>query len=257
MRDNQYLRVERTGPTAKIRLVDLPRRNAISTEMIDALADIAAGLRRDSSIRSVILCGHSEFFCAGADKKSIRNRTYNKLPLPERAVLLRRAAEMIRAWETVPQVTIAAIEGYAVGAGVTLSLACDFRVCGKSTYFYGPEVDLGFNFGLNTVPRLNSLIGPAKTKAFIMFCEKWYSQELLSLGLVDHVSNDNGAEAHAEMLANTINKKPQAAIYYTKLAVNAASTALTDVASFADVDQILLCIREMDSDREVTDVPNT
>jgi len=247
MRNNQLIEIERDGQTMKVRLTDQPRRNALSSEMFDALSELASKLRTDTATTSVILCGHPQFFSAGADKNDIASRAYNKVRLPDRLMLMRRAAEAIRAWETVPQVTIAAIEGYAVGAGVTLALACDFRVSGQGAYFYGPEVDLGFGFGLNTVPRLVTLIGPAKAKAFIMFCEKWYAKKLLTLGLVDHVVADGAAEAHAAQMAQTINRKPQAAIYYTKLMVNAAANALHELASFADSDQILLCIKEMEA----------
>ncbi|MGK3850863.1 enoyl-CoA hydratase/isomerase family protein, partial [Enterococcus faecium] len=64
----------------------------------------------------------------------------------------------------MPQITIAAIEGTAVGASAALALACDWRVAAKNAAFYLPEAKVGLNMGWGAIPRLTSLIGPARTK---------------------------------------------------------------------------------------------
>ena len=79
---------------------------------------------------------------------------------------------LCKAWETMPAITIAAMEKLAVGAGVAIALACDWRVLARDAYLYVPEVKIGLNLQWGALPRLITLVGPARAKRITIMCEK-------------------------------------------------------------------------------------
>jgi enoyl-CoA hydratase/carnithine racemase len=129
---------------------------------------------------------------------------------------------------------------------VALAVACDFRVVGKSAVLRLPEIPLGMNMSWHAVPRLVSLIGPARTKRFVMFGEKIGAQQSLAWGLADEVAPDGEALAAARRWAEKIAKLPPNAVRMTKHSVNAAANALHHAASFMDLDQYLLAASSED-----------
>ena len=88
----------------------------------------------------------------------------------------------------MPQITIAAIEGLAVGAGVALAIACDWRVIARDAYLYVPEVRIGLNLQWGALPRLVSLVGPARAKRITILCERMGADQAASWGLVEEVA---------------------------------------------------------------------
>src|SRR3546814_1727011 len=94
---------------------------------------------------------------------------------------------MCRAWEDMPQLTIAATEGLNVGGGIALTLACDWRVMAESAYLYVPEVQIGIPLGWQTIPRLVNLVGPARAKQIVLLGEKMSAAKAQEWGIVDFV----------------------------------------------------------------------
>jgi enoyl-CoA hydratase len=103
-----------------------------------------------------------------------------------------------------------------------------------------PEIGLGMNMSWHAVPRLVSLIGPARAKRFIIFGEALGAQDMLTAGLADHVSADGSATAAARRWARKIATLPPNAVRMTKHSVNAATDVLHPVSSFMDLDQYAL-----------------
>ena len=109
----------------------------------------------------------------------------------------------------MPQITIAAMEKLAVGAGVAIALACDWRVLGRSAYLYVPEVKIGLNLQWGALPRLITLVGPARAKRITIMCEKMPASQALEWGLVDELAEDGhcpcsearGGDVHGAELA--------------------------------------------------------
>lgn len=244
--DFKLLATEMRGAVMMVTLRRAENRNALNPELMREMADLAIELRRGADVAAVIVTGEGKAFSAGADIKDPR------LFSPDTSIDSRRLAtigpEMVRAWETLPQVTIAAIEGYAIGGGLALAMACDFRVAGRSSFVSVPEVDLGAIYGMHSIPRLVAAIGPARTKRMVMFAERISAETCADWGLIDELTEDGGALARANEMAETLAAKPRLAIEMNKRAINAVAMAFSEIASHADMDQLLAASGSKKSD---------
>ena len=202
------------------------------------LTDVAKTLREQDDVRVVILHGVDGCFSAGADKNETRF-------FPEKIIPshFRRSAnmgfEMVSLWNALPQVTIAAIEGPAVGGGLSLAMACDMRIMGTSAFAFVPEVDLNVVYGWRSVPRLISLIGPSRTKRLILLTEKVSAARCYEWGLADEVVPDGQVMLLAQKWAETIAEKPPMPTRLVKSAVDAISTVFDRIGAHADTEQML------------------
>jgi enoyl-CoA hydratase/carnithine racemase len=178
---SDYVRLEVEGGIGTIRM-DRPPMNAINVEVQDALhaAAAEAGTRRDVS--AVIIYGGEKVFAAGADIKEMQPMSYTDMV--DRSAALQAAFIAIA---RIPKPTVAAITGYALGAGCELTLACDFRVAADNAKLGQPEVLLGVIPGAGGTQRLSRLIGPARAKDIIFTGRFVSAEEALRIGLVDEV----------------------------------------------------------------------
>ena len=143
----------------------------------------------------------------------------------------------------MPQITIAAMEKLAVGAGVAIALACDWRVLARDAYLYVPEVKIGLNLQWGALPRLITLVGPARAKRITIMCEKMPAAQALDWGLVDELADDGRTVEKALEMAEVVLSMPQPTVRLIKEAVNATANALHAATSFADADQSQLTAR--------------
>jgi enoyl-CoA hydratase/carnithine racemase len=193
----------------------------------------------------VILTGEGAF-TAGADLKDpvmSRNRPNGLL---ERRHMIRIGPELCDAWDRVEQITICAIEKYCIGGGGALAAACDFRIMGASSHMRLPEIPLGMNMSWHAVPRLVSLIGPSRTKQFVIFGERVDAATALSWGLADEIAPDGKALDHARAWAERVARLPPNAVRMSKQSVNAAAGALHHATTFMDLDQYALAATSED-----------
>jgi enoyl-CoA hydratase/carnithine racemase len=219
--------VETSDTVATVTLNRPARLNAINPAMMLELEQLFRELRGDPGIRFVIFTGAGKVFSAGAD---LADRS--GIPEPAEASLgeVMRVAQLAgqdftRALESLEQVTIAAINGHALGAGLVIAMACDFRIAGRSASLGIPEANVGIFFTWGCTPRLTRLIGPAKAKEMIMTCEPVSADEALRIGLVNRVVDDNELINAARELAATIESRAPLAIRMAKKIVNAATAA--------------------------------
>lgn len=140
----------------------------------------------------------------------------------------------------MPQITVAAMERLAVGAGVALPLACDWRVLSETGYLWVPEVSIGVNLQWGALPRLINLVGPARAKRIRILCERMNAETALDWGLIDEIAPDGQAMEKAIELAECAAGMPPIAVRMIKEAVNATATTSNRIASFADADQSML-----------------
>ena len=152
--------------------------------------------------------------------------------------------DMCRAWEEIEAVTIAAIEGYCIGGGCALSVACDFRVLGEGAYMRLPEVPLGINMSWRSIPRIVALIGPARAKRFVMFGKPADAKTCLAWGFADEIAPRGGALTTAQAWARDVAKLPPLPVRMTKEAINATVAAHSSI--YMDRDQLLLTSRTAD-----------
>ena len=135
----------------------------------------------------------------------------------------------------------------AVGGGLALSLACDWRVLAEDAFVSLPEIALGIPLTWGTIARLVNLLGPAKAKRLTILCERISAQESLAMGLVDYVSDKGQALARAQALAAQTLAMPAATMRMSKESVNAAATALNHATSYMAHDQIALAASSPES----------
>ncbi len=243
----EHLQVEERGRLAVVRLYRPAVRNALSQALMREMILCARELAERTDVDAVLLTGSGAQFSAGADLNDARGWADGQQPLVVRREVASLGYRMCKAWEEMPQITIAAIEGYAVGGGLALSLACDWRVLARNAFVSLPEIALGIPLTWGTVPRLVNLLGPAKAKRLTILCERLTAQQAEALGLVDEVAEPGEALAVAVRLAERTLAQPAAAVRMSKEAVNAVATALNHVAGYMAHDQIALAAASEES----------
>ena len=236
-----YVSIEKRGGIAIVRFDRKANLNAFDEKLVVELTQAARGFFDDLETHVVILAGAANAFSAGFDLKatdSWRSET-NELKRRYRAY---GGVRLCKAWEAMPQITIAAMEKLAVGAGVAIALACDWRVLGRGAYLYVPEVKIGLNLQWGALPRLISLVGPARAKRVTILCEKMPAAKALDWGLVDELADDGRTVEKALEMAEVVCSMPQPTVRMVKEAVNATANALHAASAFADADQSQLTV---------------
>ncbi|HEX7538136.1 MAG TPA: enoyl-CoA hydratase-related protein [Dermatophilaceae bacterium] len=178
---SDVVRFEVEDGIGTIRL-DRPPMNALNFEVQDGLAAAALEATTRKDVSAVVVYGGEKVFAAGADVKEMQPMSYTDMV--DRSVALQAAFSAIA---RIPKPTVAAITGYALGAGCELVLACDFRVAADDAKLAQPEVLLGLIPGAGGTQRLSRLIGPARAKDMIFTGRFVPAQEALAMGLVDEV----------------------------------------------------------------------
>lgn len=232
--------IEKKGPLAKVILNPPESLNTLSLRLLRELKDVAWEIQKDSEIRVVILTGAQGIFSAGLNLKDPEIDKIMTGGLAERRERVILGPEACHAWEDLRAVTIAAVEGFCIGGGVSLVISCDFRIMGKSAYMRIPEIELGLNYSWGSIPRLLHLIGPSKTKEMILLTEQVSAEKCLTWGLTEEVVPDGTTLAAAEAMAEKIFKRPPLPVEMTKRAVTNISTALDRSRIYMDGDQFLL-----------------
>jgi enoyl-CoA hydratase len=173
---------------AVVRL-DNGKVNALSTELLRQLEAAAEALTAEPP-GAVVVTGSDRMFAAGADISEFGG------PSEARVVgdAFLRALDAVAA---IPRATIAAVNGFALGGGCELALACDLRVAATKARFGQPEILLGIIPGGGGTQRLARLVGPARAKDLIYSGRQVAAEEALRIGLVDRVADDPMAEALA------------------------------------------------------------
>jgi enoyl-CoA hydratase len=239
--------IRKNGAVAIVTYDRGERRNALSMEAMQKLTQVALDFQGDLSTTAVVLTGTRQEFSSGVDLKDPARWNLDARSLDERRHIAASGARLCKAWEEMPQLTIAAIEGPCVGGGVALALVCDWRVMAESAFLLLPELQKGMTVAWQAIPRLVNAVGASKAKQYILLGDRLGADCALTAGLVDWLSPDGLAEAMATDLANRVSSGPPAVVKMTKQAVNAYANAMNHVASFMDVDQALVCDESPDA----------
>jgi enoyl-CoA hydratase len=198
------------GPVARLVLERPQARNALSRAMADALEATLAGLPAMAEVRAVVVAGRGRSFCAGADIGEMPT-----LSPAEAEALAARWQRIMDAFAALPQVTIAAVQGHALGGGLMLAIAQDLRVAEASARLGLPEVTLGFNPGYG-IARLLDIAGGAHARDLMLTARTVDAAEAHRMGLVTHVVPDGAAETAALELAREVARSPRGGLAASK-----------------------------------------
>lgn len=231
-----YVTIEKSGGIAIVRFDRKASLNAFNEKLVVELTHAARSFHDDLETHAVILAGAPNAFSAGFDLKATDSWTSETDDL-KRRYRAYGGVRLCKAWEAVPQITIAAMEKLAVGAGVAIALACDWRVIGRNAYLYVLEVKIGLNLQWGALPRLITLVGPARAKRITIMCEKMPAAQALDWGLVEELAEDGRTVEKALEMAKVVLSMPAPTVRLVKEAVNATANALHAATAFADADQ--------------------
>lgn len=216
------IRLDTDGPVVTVRL-DHPPLNAFDTLQRDELAARVRQLADSPQVRAVVLYGGERLFAAGADVKALAVMGIDEVRGWNRA--LQRTFDEVA---QLPMPVVAAITGYALGGGLELALAADYRVAADDALLGQPEIQLGIIPGSGGTQRLTRLIGPSRAKNLLMTGRRVDAAEALSLGLVDEVVPAADVHTAALRYARKLAEGPAAALEAIKEAVNhGTDTALS------------------------------
>lgn len=225
------LRVEHPAEGVRVLVLDRrERRNSLDLEVFIRLAHELAVIRTDSAVRSVILTGANGAFSSGADFASLED--LSRRAETEVAELLARQMRVVEMLWTLPQPTIAAIDGPAVGAGMSLALACDIRVGSPTMALFPSFIRMGLLPDMGASWLLPRLIGEGAALQLLLAGRPIDAESALRIGLVHQLSDD--AFAAALDLATTFAARPAPAVVATKRLLREAADG--DLAQAVDLE---------------------
>ena len=223
----KYFTLETKDRIATLTFDRPEKRNPLNEEVVLELEGLLHQVRDDPAVRVMILTGSGNTFSAGADLSQIRGigdeaerqRIFGEYR-KRRARLIGRTLDLL---VNLEQVTIAAINGYAIGGGWALALGCDLRVAVEGAQFWFPEVDLGVPLSPGSSALLAAHVGPSRAKELIITCRRCSAEELLQMGLINRVVKSEQLYPVVQELAASLVAKSPAAVMAAKSIVNAVA----------------------------------
>ncbi len=195
------------------------KQNAINSTMLQDLSEAIDNLEKDSNVKCVIIAGVGNCtFSAGADITEIR-----KLTSEMAAKFSVRGQKIFSKLEAMSKPVVAAICGYALGGGLELALACDFRIAADNVQMGCPEIKLGFIPAWGGTQRLPLIIGNVEAKRLIMLGTKIDADEAYKMGLVDKVVPLKELEAEVQTLAQRLTENMPSAMKQAKFTINSVT----------------------------------
>ncbi len=211
--------------------------NAMNSETICELADAVNTCRADEAIKVVILTGAGEkAFVAGADIFQMKNFR------PQDTILFMEAGhEALRQMETMPKPVIAAVNGFALGGGTEISLACDIRFASEKAVFGQPEILIGIIPGWGGTQRLSRVIGIGRAKELIMSGEQITARRACEIGLVNRIFAPEALIPETQKFARKLAGMPGFALKMAKHSVNFGYDLALDNACRLEVECCAQC----------------
>ena len=189
--------------------------NALNEDVLEELLQVFTAIEKDENVKAVILTGEGKAFVAGADIAQMSG--LNALQGRNMMILGHKVMNLI---ESIEKPVIAAVNGFALGGGCELSMACDIRIASEKAKFGQPEVGLGIIPGFGGTQRLARLVGKGMAKYLIMTAEIIPASEAYRIGLVEKIVAPEELMETAETVARTIMSKAPIAVGTAKSAIN-------------------------------------
>jgi enoyl-CoA hydratase/carnithine racemase len=212
-RVGEFVRTEVSDGVATIR-IDRPKLNPLNEMVADEIGDAVDALQADSNTGAVVVWGGERVFAAGADIKEMAAQDATQM-----FRYIGRFQDVFTRLERLSQVTVAAINGYALGGGCELALACDLRVCAFDAKLGQPEIALGVMPGAGGTQRLPRLVGVGRAKDLILSGRMVGAEEALAIGLVGEVVAPEEVYPMALEVAKRYATGPRVALAAAKQAI--------------------------------------
>ncbi|NJC89120.1 MAG: crotonase [Desulfuromonas sp.] len=217
--------------------------NALTVAMFQALEELLAGLEIDNAVRVVLLTGAGEkAFVAGGDIRYL-----DSLDVEGARTFALQAQRLYDRIETFPKPVIAVVNGYALGGGCELAMACDLRIAAETARFGQPEVKLGIIPGFAGTQRLARLVGKGRAKELIFSGEMIDAREAWRIGLANRVVPAAQLMAEAKAVATTMINKSATAIRLAKDAIENGLEMDFARAARYEADLFALCFATADA----------
>lgn len=241
MSNYETIAVEKRGKVAVLTINRPDKLNALNktvhAEGVAALEE----LRKDEEICVVVITGAGEkSFIAGADISEFEGQT----PVTQRELFHERT--FFNSIDAFPKPVIAMVNGFCLGGGNELALACDLRVCSESARFSQPEINLGIMPGGGGTQRLTHLVGEGRAMEIILTGDMIDAETAYKFGLVNHVYPKDELEVRTMELAEKIAEKAPIALRLSKEAVKFASRSNLDEGLRREVDLFAICFSTED-----------
>ncbi len=219
----QCIRVEHDGPIAVLTLCRPDSLNAWSWESARQLGTVADALRFDDTVRAVVLRAEGRAFCAGVDLGMPSDRITGRSPAEKIRNYYERfrwVHERFRVFSDLPQPTVAAVQGYCLGAGFEIALMCDIRVAAEDAVFALPEAQVGVSIDAGGDMRLAHEIGAGNAKLLALTGRRFDAAAALRLGVVQEVVARDDLDATAFGIAREIAANAPLAVQGIKRTIN-------------------------------------
>lgn len=220
MTDENILLIERKDGVAIITLNRPDKLNSFNDELTFKLQDALKEVEKDDSVRSIIITGAGRGFCAGQDLQSRKFGEGEHLSLGDS--IRRRYNPIVIKMRRLEKPIIAAVNGVAAGAGMSLALACDFRIVADSASFIQSFTKVGLVPDSGSTFVLPRMIGPTKALELMYSAERLSAQAAFELGLINKLVSREKVLSEAIEFAATLAKGPSKAFGLTKRALNKA-----------------------------------
>ena len=202
------------------------RLNALTKDMMQVLRERLAACAVDDAIGCVVLTGAGGAFCSGGDVRvQAKVATEGSPETPERRTdLLRASMEASRLLHEMPKPTIAMVNGVAAGAGLSLALACDLRIAGRSARMTTAFAKVGLSGDYGGTWFLTQLVGTAKARELYFLSDVLDAARIEALGLANRIVADQDLAAETMALAERLANGPNIALRYMKRNLNVAES---------------------------------
>jgi len=241
MKNYETILVEKRESVAVLTINRPDKLNALSSEVHREGVEILDELKNDSEVRVVVIKGAGEkAFVAGADISEFADVS----PVEQRDVMNSRS--LFTVLDAFPKPIIAMINGFCLGGGNELAMACDIRIASDKSRFGQPEINLGIIPGGGGTQRLTKLIGESKAMELILTGDMINAQTAFDYGLVNYIYPAEELEAKTMELANKIAEKSPIALQMSKEAVKFASRSNMDEGLRREIDLFAICFSTED-----------
>lgn len=233
--------IEKQDNICTVKINNPEALNALNSTILKELDTVFTEIKEDNSIDVVILTGEGRSFVAGADiaqmstMNAIEGKAFGEL-----------GAAVFRKIELLDKVVIAAVNGFALGGGCELAMACDIRIASVKAKFGQPEVGLGITPGFSGTQRLSRLVGLGKAKELIYTADVIVAEEAYRIGLVNKVVAPEALMDESMAMAKKIASKAPLAVRYAKEAINRGIETDIETGISIEADLFGLCFSTED-----------